>query len=297
MKPAEFEYLRPQTVDEALAMLAASDDVKVLAGGQSLVPLLRFRLTYFDGLVDIGRLAGLSGIFEHSSGQLRIGAMTRQSEAERDPAVRRRCPLLSEALPLIAHAEIRNSGTVGGSVAHADPAAELPAVAVALDATLVSRRIDGEREHDAAEFFTSYFSTALRHDELLTEIRIPASEPGEGACILETARRPGDFALVGAVARVRMTSGRCQHARVVTFGVAARPIRSQAAEYALIGTALTERDIADAARIAAGELQPPSDVHASSRYRRHAAQVLCRRALASARQRAHESQHGAMDAA
>jgi carbon-monoxide dehydrogenase medium subunit len=298
LKPPPFKYLRPATTADALELLDRhGGDAKLLAGGQSLIPLLRFRLTYFDSLIDIGRIGALRGLDVLPDGAARIGAMTTQSETENHPLMRERYPLLSEALQLVAHREIRNRGTIGGSLAHADPAAELPAVAVALDATLVSKSVAGTRLHEAEAFFRSFFTTALRDDEILTEVRFPRSAPGEGAAILETARRPGDFALVGAVARVRLERTRCESARLVLFGVGPSPTRAKEAEELLAGTSLSDSDIFEAARIAASPLDPISDVRASANYRRHAARALCSRAIALARDRARESMrkwpHGA----
>jgi carbon-monoxide dehydrogenase medium subunit len=285
MKPPPFAYFRPARLDEALELLAAhGDGAKVLAGGQSLVPLLRLRLSYPESLVDIGRLSELEGITAAQDAAV-VGALTRQSAAELHPLVRERIPLLAEALPLIGHAAIRNQGTLGGSLAHADPAAELPAVMVALDAELRVRSAAGERTIPAEEFFLSFLTTALRDEELLTEIRIPYTRTRESAAILETARRPGDFALAGVAVRILMDADRACEARVVAFGVGPCPQRIPGAEAVLVGSRLDDADIEHASREVPLAVKPGSDLHASGDYRQHAVRVLCERALRLARER------------
>ncbi|UCE87240.1 MAG: xanthine dehydrogenase family protein subunit M [Deltaproteobacteria bacterium] len=288
MKPAPFEYFAPETVDEAVALLAEhGDEAKILAGGQSLMPLLNMRLARPAALVDATKVAGLDAIRETRRG-LVIGAMTSKRTVERSALVRERQPLLHAATLLIAHPQIRNRGTVGGSLAHADPAAEYPAVAVALDAELTARGPRGERRIAAADFFVSYLTTALEPAELLTEVRFPTFGDGTGWACQEIARRHGDFAMAGvAVTLKRGRRGRCADARVVLFGVGPAPVRARAAEQLLVGEAPGETLFAEAGR-SAGEAidEPLSDVHASAEYRRHLAQVLTRRGLAEAAARA-----------
>ena len=213
MKPASFKYAAPESVDEALGLLAEhSHDGKVLAGGQSLVPLLNMRLARPHVLIDLNRVAGLDYIRE-DNGTVAIGAMTRQRTVERSPMVREKLPLLWEAIQFVGHPQIRNRGTVGGSLAHADPSAELPAVAVASGATLVARSPRGERTLNAEEFFVSYLATALEPDELLTEVRFPV-HGHRGTAFLEVSRRHGDYALAGVAAMVTVRDGRCEGVRL-----------------------------------------------------------------------------------
>jgi carbon-monoxide dehydrogenase medium subunit len=278
MKPAPFEYHRPRTRAEALALLAAHEDAKPLAGGQSLIPAMNFRLAMPAVLVDLNAVHDLADI--EDGGGLRIGAMTRHRAVERSDAVRRVVPLLYEAMPYIAHAAIRTRGTIGGSLAHADPAAELPAVMLALGARLRVESEAGAREIPAGEFFTGLFSTALAAGELVTEITIPAS-PKSGSAFAEFSRRHGDFALAGVAAHVSVDdNGVCQSARVALFGVGDRPMLAASGARALVGQKPTSEAIRAAADATAREdIDPTSDIHASSRYRRHLAGVLTRRVL------------------
>ncbi len=289
MKPAPFDYHRPDTLEEALAILARSGgDAKALAGGQSLVPAMTFRLARPAVLVDLNRIASLAYLTESPDGWLRIGAMTRQRAAERSPAVARGAPLLFEALPWIAHPQIRNRGTVGGSLAHADPAAELPAVMVALDARFVLTGPSGARTVPAREFYTGLLSTALAPDELLTEVQVPPRPPGAGEAFVELARRHGDFALVGVAVRVVLDpSGTCASARIALLSVGDGPVLASRAMAVLTGSALDQDRLDEAAGAAAdSDIDPPGDIHASPAYRRRLARVLVRRALAQAAERA-----------
>lgn len=289
MKPAPFDYHRPDTLEEALAILARSGgDAKALAGGQSLVPAMNFRLARPAVLVDLNRIASLAYLTESPDGWLRIGAMTRQRAAERSPAVARGAPLLFEALPWIAHPQIRNRGTVGGSLAHADPAAELPAVMVALDARFVLTGPSGARTVPAREFYTGLLSTALAPDELLTEVQVPPRPPGAGEAFVELARRHGDFALVGVAVRVVLDpSGTCASARIALLSVGDGPVLASRAMAVLTGSALDQDRLDEAAGAAAdSDIDPPGDIHASPAYRRRLARVLVRRALAQAAERA-----------
>jgi carbon-monoxide dehydrogenase medium subunit len=289
VKPAPFDYRRPETLDEALAIFAElGSDAKALAGGQSLVPAMNFRLARPEVLVDLNRLDPLAYIHETPDGGLRIGAMTRQRSAERSTVVASRASLLSEAMPWVAHPQIRNRGTVGGSLAHADPAAELPAVMVALDARVVLRSRTATRSVPAQDFFTGILSTVLGPDELLTEIQIPARPARTGEAFMELARRHGDFALVGvAVAMVLDEGGDCNSARIVLLSVGDGPVLATRAMSALVGSVPTAPRIEEAARVAAEtEIDPPGDIHASPAYRRQLAKVLVRRALTTAAERA-----------
>ena len=284
MKPAVFDYHRPESRGEALALLARhGGDAKPLAGGQSLIPAMNFRLAMPAVLVDLNRIADLNYIRRDAS-DLRIGAMTRHRAVERSDVVQNAAPLLHEAMPFIAHAAIRTRGTIGGSLAHADPAAELPAVMVALDARIRLERPQGAREVPAATFFTGLFSTALEPGELVTEISIsvaPAAGIRTGSAFEEFSRRHGDFALAGAAARVSVDEhGRCTAARIALFGVGDRPMLAAAGARALEGQVPTPESIRAAADVTAREdIDPTSDIHASSVYRRHLAGVLTRRVL------------------
>jgi aerobic carbon-monoxide dehydrogenase medium subunit len=282
VKPVDFDLHQPATVDEALALLAShTDDARVLAGGQSLVPLLNFRLARPGHVIDIGGLPALGSLDETPAG-LVIGAMVRQSRAERSPVVGARCPLLAAALPWIAHPPIRARGTVGGSLAHADPAAELPAVAVALDATFMAASTRGLREIAAADFYQAYLTTALRPDELLAAVRFPAAAPGTGAAFCEVSRRRGDFAMAGVAAQVTLEYGAIADARICVSGVAAVPLRCAASEQTLLGSRADPGTLRLAAGAAAGILDPADDLHASAGYRKHVAGVLLRRAVTEA---------------
>lgn len=288
MKPPVFDYHRPETVDEALALLAEhGGDAKVLAGGQSLIPTMNFRLAQPAVLVDLNRIDALAHVTEAADGGLLLGAMTRQRTLERDPLVTGRYPLIAEAMPHVAHPQIRNRGTLGGSLAHADPAAELPAVTVALGARVQLRGRDGERELPMSEFFTGLFATALEPGELLTAIVLPPPPPRTGWAFLEVARRHGDYALVGVAARVSLDgNGRCADAGVVLLSVGEGPVLSAGAAQALAGQTPTPAAIEAAAAAAQAETDPPGDIHASAAYRRHLVGVLARRALTTAAARA-----------
>lgn len=281
MKPAPFEYYAPRTLDEALTLLAAhGSDAKPLAGGQSLVPAMNFRLATPAVLVDLNGIAALAGIEEHD-GQVRVGAMTRQRSLETSDVIARRVPLVALALPHVAHAAIRTRGTLGGSAAHADPAAELPAVLVALDAAFTLQSATATRTVDAATFFTGLFATAIEPGELLTTITIPAEPPESRRAFLEIARRHGDFALAGVAASATVDDdGRCRQVRVALLGVGDRPVLAGAARV-LEGERPTAALVREAAAaVAAQDVDPHGDIHASSDYRRHLVEVVVRRALA-----------------
>jgi carbon-monoxide dehydrogenase medium subunit len=289
VKPAAFEYHRPASLDEALTLFAElGPDAKALAGGQSLVPAMNFRLARPGVLVDLNALGSLASIEETADGGLRIGAMARQRAVERSRPVAARAPLLHEAMPWIAHPQIRNRGTVGGSLAHADPSAELPAVMLALDARFVARSLRGTRTIAGPEFFAGILTTALEPDELLIAVEIPPSPPGSGTAFVEVARRHGDYALVGVAAQVVLDmDGRCRAARIVLLSVGDTPVLAASAMATLIGRDPDSTTIEAAARAAAErDIDPPGDIHASPAYRRHLAEVLVARVLRLAVERA-----------
>lgn len=286
MKPVDFDYVAPSHLDEAIALLhEAGDNARVLAGGQSLVPLLNLRLVRPRLLVDLRRVPGLTGI-RAQDGALVVGAMTRQADAETDALVRTRAPLLSEALGLVAHLAIRSRGTIGGSLAHADPAAELPAVAVALDATLTVEGPAGRRAVAADDFFLGYLATALAPGEVVTAISFPARSPAAGWAFVEFSRRPGDFALAGVAAVLELADGRVgAGTRLVVVGGADRCHRAMAAETQLLGGTPGPGLFAAAAAVADLGVEPPSDVHGDADYRRHVIRTLALRALTLAASR------------
>jgi carbon-monoxide dehydrogenase medium subunit len=279
MKPAKFEYHAPSTLDEAVALLARYDgDAKVLAGGQSLVPLLNFRLARPAALVDLNRIAALAYIRD-DHGVVTFGAMTRQRTIEFSPVVAQRLPLLREATRWVGHLPIRSRGTIGGSIAHADPSAEYPAVLTALEGEVVVRGPKGERVLAPADLFETYLTTTLAADEVLTEVRLPAMPEGAGWAFEEFARRHGDFAIVGVAAMVVRDGERCRRARLATAGTGPVPRRLRAAEEILERDGLGDAAIAAAARRASELVEPDADIHASADYRRHLAGVLTARAL------------------
>jgi len=291
MKPAPFAYHRAATIDEALALLAEHGrEAKPLAGGQSLIPAMNFRLATPAMLVDLNAIGDLAYVRSDDGGAIRLGAMTRHRTVERSDEVARAAPLLHEAMPWIAHPAIRTRGTIGGSLAHADPAAELPAVMLALDARVGVRSRQRAREIAAAEFFTGLFSTALEPGEIVTEIVIPPPDGGarHGSAFLEFSRRHGDFALAGVAASVALDDrGRCSSARIALLSVGDRPLLATEAANALVGPPPSRDAVRAAAAIAAErEIDPSTDIHASSRYRRQLASVLTRRALERAFARA-----------
>jgi CO/xanthine dehydrogenase FAD-binding subunit len=280
VKPAAFEYYCPRSIEEALALLAEhGSDAKPLAGGQSLIPAMNFRLATPAVLVDLNRLPALSHVTGTGDG-LRIGAMTRHRTLETSPEIARQAPLVTAAMPFVAHAAIRTRGTLGGSLAHADPAAELPAVMLALGAELTLQSCGGSRRVPAADFFTGLFSTMLAAGELVTAIALPPRAARSAFAFEEVARRHGDYALAGAAAAVALDArGRCATARVALLSVADRPLLAGAVQTTLAGETPSRDAIRAAAEAAARELDPPGDLHASSAYRRHLAAVLTRRAL------------------
>jgi len=288
MKPAPFEYFDPRTVEEAVSLLRDhGEDAKILAGGQSLMPLMNMRMARPEALIDLSRVTALDYIRE-TDGALAIGAMTSKRSVERSELVRSRQPLLHAATLLVAHPQIRNRGTVGGSMAQADPAAEYPAVALVLGAELRALGPDGERTIEADDFFVSYLTTALEPAEVLIEVRFPMLDDGTGWAFQEVSRRHGDFAMAGAAVNLSVEgAGRCTKARIVLFGVGPVPIRARGAEQVLVGESLGGPLLETAARKASEDLDEPlSDVHASAEFRRHLAEVLARRSLTEAMARA-----------
>jgi aerobic carbon-monoxide dehydrogenase medium subunit len=278
MKPPPFSYAAPTTLDEAVGLLTehAEAEPRVLAGGQSLIPLMNFRLAKPGFLVDLRNVAGLSGI-RRDGDILVVGAMTRMSELERSPEVAVAAPLLAEAVGLIAHTPVRNSGTIGGSLAHADPAAELPAVALACDAELLATGPAGARRIPAAQFLRGPFSTALAPDEILTEIRLPVWHGGHA--FAEFSRIHANFAVVGVAALVELDGDRIGRAALAVTGVAPTAIRATAAERALVGAAADATTVAEAARAALDGLAPVGDLHASRETRISLARTYLRRGL------------------
>lgn len=280
MKPPPFLYARPETLSEALAVLAdAGEDAKVLAGGQSLVPLLNFRLARPSVLVDLNWVQELTGL-ERTNGTIRIGAMLRQRAAEQSPVIQEGCPLIVRGLEYVGHLQIRNRGTVGGSIAHADPAAELPAVALATGAEMEVRSVRGERTVPAEDFFQGPFTTALAPDEILTAVRFPLTE-GARVGFLELARRSGDFALGGVAALVRFDDGSriVSEASLVALGMGGEPRRLAGSQDAVRGRELTDDVLKGAAAAASREVDPFTDVHADAEYRRELVGVLLTRVL------------------
>jgi carbon-monoxide dehydrogenase medium subunit len=288
VKPPRFDYHAPTSVEEALGLLTRyQGEAKVLAGGQSLMPLLNFRLVRPAALIDLNRIPALAYIHD-VNGQVRLGAMTRQRAVEFSAVVRQRLPLLMEATRWVGHLPIRTRGTIGGSIAHADPAAEYPAVLTALEGEVVARSPRGERILRAADLYQTYLTTTLAADEILTEVRLPAMPAGSGWAFEEFARRHGDFALVGIAAVVMPDGGKHPRVRLATAGVSPVPARLRAAEEILERDGLSDAAIAAAAAKAGELVQPDADIHASADYRRHLTGVLTARALKRARLRAEE---------
>jgi CO/xanthine dehydrogenase FAD-binding subunit len=289
MKPAPFKYIAASSLEHALALKAEhGDDAKFLAGGQSLLPTMNFRLARPAILIDINEIGELAGI-RASSGATRVGALTRYRALQRDAAFARMFPLIGEALPHIAHPQIRNRGTIGGNLSHADPASELPAIAVALGARFRIQSAKQERWIEASDFFVSALTTDLLPEEMLIEIELPLARPRTGSCFMEIARRRGDFAIVGAAAM--MTLGerdQCIAVRLTFCGVGETPIDAGSAAEALVGHQPTEADIIDVARSVQTVIDPGGSVHATADYQRHIAGVLTERTLQAACQRARD---------
>jgi carbon-monoxide dehydrogenase medium subunit len=287
VKPAAFEYHAPESTSDVVALLREhGDDAKVLAGGQSLVPMLALRLTRFPHLVDVNRVRELDGV-EQQNGMLGVGAVTRQSTIERSATVPEAVPLLAKSVKLIGHFQIRNRGTVGGSIAHADPAAELPAVALTLDAELEVANADGTRRIPASEFFVSTWTTSLEPDDLLVRTWFPVASGRSGFAFEEVARRLGDFGLAGAAAAIELgDDDTITKANIGLLGMGPTPLRARLAEQALVGTRGDAESLEEIGRLGVAEADPPDDVHASRRYREHVGAYLVGKAVGAALQEA-----------
>jgi 6-hydroxypseudooxynicotine dehydrogenase subunit alpha len=288
MKPAPFRYVAARSLEQALALKAEyGDEARFLAGGQSLVPAMNFRLTQPAVLIDINPLTECAGVRRNGAGRLRIGALTRYRSLERDPATAADLPLIHEALPHIAHPQIRNRGTMGGNLAHADPASEMPAIVLTLGGRLRAQSVQGERWIDAADFFVGALTTALAPDEMLVEVELPIAQPRSGACFMELARRRGDFAIIGVACTLRLDAeGRCREARIGLCNAGDTPVVVAETADRLVGERIGRRQIDAAAAIVRRSIEPSGNVHASSEYQRHIAEVLTARALACANERA-----------
>jgi carbon-monoxide dehydrogenase medium subunit len=284
MKPAPFAYHPAADVDDAVRALHAADDAgKAIAGGQSLLALMNLRLARPELLVDLNPLLDLDYIEPRPDGGLAIGAMTRQRALERSGLVRERCPVMSEALPLVAHAAIRNRGTIGGSLAHADAASELCSVSLAVDARLRVRGPRGDRDIRADEFFLGPYTTTLASDEILTEIIVPGGPPRGGSAFAEGSRRRGDFALAGVGAVIGLAEdGTVSHARLAYTSVGPTALRAPHAEESLLGSRPAEAAIGRAVALVSEDIAPPDDLHASTAFRLRLAQVLTARVLRTA---------------
>ena len=282
MKPPAFAYERPTSVEAAVAALARhGEDAKLLAGGQSLIPMLNLRLLAPKTIIDAGRLAELDYV-RLEDGALRIGALARHNAVRDAEEVARRCPLIAEAYRFVSHHAIRNRGTLGGNLCHADPASELPVVALLLEATMVLRSSAGERRVAAADFFEGPFETAARPDELLTEVRFPVQPEGQGYAFDEVSQRHGDFAIVAAGCTLAVEDGVCRAVRLGYGGVGPHALRAPEAEAALAGQPATSESFARAAATAAEHVRPTNDVHADEAYRRDLVRALTTRVLAAA---------------
>ena len=281
MKPASFDYFRAEKIDDALMALAANAEAQVLAGGQSLIAMMNLRLAKPGSLIDINRLTDLDYIRPEGD-ELAIGALTRHTTAATSTVVAEFCPLMTAAYDHIAHRAVRNRGSVGGNLCHADPSSENPAVAIASGATLVLKSTDGERRVAAEDFFIGLYETAAQQNELLTEIRIPKAPAHQGWSFQETSTRKGDFALVGIAATLDCPNGTCTKARIVAVGVGERAMRLDAAEAAITGAVMDDTRLTTAAEAARDSVDPPSDFHADSEFRRDLVFSLTKRALSEA---------------
>lgn len=287
MKPAPFKYIAASSLDEALFLKAQyGDEARFLAGGQSLIPAMNFRLARPAVLIDINPLTELAGIDRLDGETIRVGAVTRYRALERDASFLKTCPLFADALPHVAHPQIRNRGTIGGNLSHADPASELPAVAIAMQARMKVRSQTADRELDASDFFAGLLTTSLEPEEMLVEIAFPAPRPRSGSCFMEVARRRGDFALAGVAAIVSLDEdGQCTDVRLALCGVGETPVDASPAAASLVGRRCTDKAIEAVAAEVRCAIEPPGSVHASADYQRHLACVLTRRAIAAAHER------------
>ena len=285
MKPAAFDYVRPDSLDEAVSILGRhGGEAKILAGGQSLVPLLNFRMLRPAILVDINRVAELAYLREDGAG-LRIGALTRHHTLETSPRVRERFPVLADAMAHVAHLAVRNRGTIGGSLSHADPAAELPMMAMLLDAEIHTRSASGTRTHAARDFFLGPLTSALEEDEIVTEVALPGLAEGTGWAFEEFAQRKGDFAIAAVAVTIMREGDRIAEVRLALMGVDETPVRLRDVEAELAGETWSDDLVAAAAERARHAVQPNSDLKASADYRRHLVAAITRRVLATAWQR------------
>ena len=285
MVAATFDYHAPSTLSEALALLAANPNSKILAGGHSLIPMMKLRLADPDALIDLGGVEGLSYVRE-SAGALAIGAMTTYYDIIASGAVRASAPVIAEAASQVADPQVRNMGTIGGSLSHADPAADLPAVMLALGAEFTAASASGDRAISADDFFVDLFTTALGAGEILTEIRIPAAAPGSGAAYAKMANKASHFAIVGAAASVTVDNGRCSAARIGITGAGASAYRATESESRLVGSDLGEGAVFSAAGHATDGVEMNEDIHASAEYREHLTKVFALRAIKAAIARA-----------
>jgi len=282
MIPAKFDYVKPTSVDEAVRALAdGGEDAKVIAGGQSLTPLLRLRLANPDLLVDVGGIEELRGVTDHGDSLL-IGARTTHYQVVHDPLIAEHCGLLAQAAATVADPAVRHRGTLGGSLAHGDPAGDLPAVVLALDGTMIARGPSGDREIPAADFFVDYLTTALALDEILTGVRVPKLGSGWGYRYEKFHRTAQAWAIVGVAAVVRRSDGHVAEARIGLTNMGSVPVRARTAEAAAAGAEATRDGMHAAAASAADGTEPPADLHGAPDYRRHLARVLTGRALAAA---------------
>lgn len=283
MKAPPFIYHRPESLEEALALLAEhGDDAKVLAGGQSLIPLMALRMGRPEHVVDIGRLPGLANVTVGDDGSLSLGALVRHEQAKTSPTIAEYAPLVAQTMPWVAHRAIRTQGTVLGSIAHGDPAAEMPAVVLATQATLTATSTAGERTIAADDFFQGYLDTALRSDEILTNVTFPAWPANAVGSVTEVARRHGDYALVGLVTKLEITDGIITDAALSFLGASSTAVRVPVAEETLVDLAPGTEAFDAAAKIVSSELDPPADIHGSTAYRKHLAGVLTKRGLIAA---------------
>lgn len=292
MKPAPFEYHAPDSLEQALDLMSGhAGEAKILAGGQSLVPAMNFRVVQPSVLIDLNRVAELSYIHEEGN-VIRVGSMARERHLEFDSSIEKHTPLLHEAVPFIAHPQIRNRGTIGGSIVNADPAAELPVLMLALSARLKARNTSGERWIDAKDFFAGMFTTALEPDEILVEIELPFMPQRTGWSFMEVAPRAGDYAMMGVAALVKLDeNGKCKMAKLVYLNAGDGPIDATEAAKSLMGETLNDKLIESAAAIASEkEINPFGNMHASVDFQRHLAKVLTRQTLQKAVQRAGELQ-------
>jgi CO/xanthine dehydrogenase FAD-binding subunit len=287
MKPAPFKYIAASSLDQALSLKAEyGEEARFLAGGQSLIPAMNFRLARPSVLIDINGLADLAGV-DGSGKDIRVGALTRYHALERNEEFLRTCPLFADALPHIAHPQIRNRGTIGGNLSHADPASELPAVTVAMGARMRVKSSGGERQIAAADFFTGLLSTDIQSDEMLMDVTFPRHRTRAGTCFMEVARRRGDFAIAGVAAIVALDEDhRCSNVRLALCGVGETPVDASEAAACLLGQSVTERTISDAAAAVREAIDPSGNVQASPDYQRHIAGILAVRTITTAHRRA-----------